>query len=370
VLTAEAIPPVLLRLLAPASVDGPAPGRRTAVQDLARWRAALPRPSTPALADRAYLREGGNCSNAGCEFESAGRRYSLWLELAEACNLDCLFCYNPWRPADSSLRGRPTLDAATLTRTVTLIMERLDIDYVTLSGGEPLLYRSLPELIALVRSRCPSIGMTTNGRSLTRRRLATLVAEGLGAISVPLHSHRPEVHDALAGGTSWASAVRALALGREAGLTVSMSCVVTARNSADVPSVVEAAGALGIGTIILNCFHRTGQGAGRTDLDIAADRFDAIVDATREQAGPGVSVVIGSPSVPGPGAPGRSRNTVNRVVVSPYGDLKLCNQSTGGVATVTEDPQGALDGILAALADGSYADYLPRIDNCSCIGTA
>jgi molybdenum cofactor biosynthesis enzyme MoaA len=289
--------------------------------------------------------------------------YTLWLELVEACNLDCVFCYNPWRPDGSPMRGRRTLSSADYVDIVSSIMSSVDVRYVTLSGGEPLLFTALDDLLATIRERaCENVGMTTNGRSLTRHRLSSLVKGGLTQISVPVHSHRPDVHNELAAGNSWKAAVRALALGIEHGIAVTLSSVVTSKNLCDILRVVDIVKYLGIRCMTLNCMHETGQGADRNDLSVSADVFGELLSRVREALEGRAQVIVGSP----PASQTSLRdNTVDRLVLSPYGDIKLCNQSYRGVLNVL-DSQDEFLSFLTALREHSYDEYVVGIDHCLC----
>ena len=70
----------------------------------------------------------------------------LWLELTNRCNLQCVHCY-----ADSG----PTAEKGTLSKAdyIGLMREafRLGCRRVQFIGGEPTLYRDLPELIRTAR---------------------------------------------------------------------------------------------------------------------------------------------------------------------------------------------------------------------------
>ncbi len=96
----------------------------------------------------------GNCSSSACNVDGRVICFALWLELAEDCNLNCVFCYNPWRPDDSQHRGRPLLKYEVLVTIVSKVLARLPIDHVTLSGGEPLLYRDLVRLTQVIKQQC------------------------------------------------------------------------------------------------------------------------------------------------------------------------------------------------------------------------
>src|ERR1700758_948872 len=86
-----------------------------------------------------------------------------------------------WLPAERLLRPDE------LIRLLRLAVTRLGIDSVRFTGGEPLLSKSLEEIIAAtarIRPR-PEIALTTNGIGLARRA-GKLAAAGLDRINVSL----------------------------------------------------------------------------------------------------------------------------------------------------------------------------------------
>jgi cyclic pyranopterin phosphate synthase len=120
----------------------------------------------------------------------------LRISLTDRCNLRCAYCMPPegldWLP-------RPTLlTDDEVVRLVRVGVERLGITEVRYTGGEPLLRRGLPDIVArtaALRPR-PEISLTTNGIGLDR--LAGALAEGgLDRINVSLDTLRPEVFRSL-----------------------------------------------------------------------------------------------------------------------------------------------------------------------------
>lgn len=111
----------------------------------------------------------------------------LRVSLTDRCNLRCTYCMPAegldWLPGDELL----TRDE--LTRLLTLAVTRLGIDSVRFTGGEPLLYRGLEDVVAVVaalRPR-PEIALTTNAVGLARRAQA-LADAGLDRVNVSLDS--------------------------------------------------------------------------------------------------------------------------------------------------------------------------------------
>jgi len=139
----------------------------------------------------------------------------LRVSLTDRCNLRCSYCMPP-----EGLDWLPTGDQLTddeLVRLLAIAVQRLGITEVRFTGGEPLLRRGLPDILArtaALRPR-PEISLTTNGIGLAR--LAEPLRDaGLDRINVSLDTldeatfvqlaKRNRLGDVLAGLTAAAAA--------------------------------------------------------------------------------------------------------------------------------------------------------------------
>ncbi|HEV3069598.1 MAG TPA: GTP 3',8-cyclase MoaA [Streptosporangiaceae bacterium] len=142
----------------------------------------------------------------------------LRVSLTDKCNLRCAYCMPAegldWLPRPALLTGDEVV------RLVRIGVERLGITEVRFTGGEPLLRRGLPAIVAhtaALRPR-PEISVTTNGIGLDR--LAGPLAEaGLDRVNVSLDTLRPEVFQELARRDRLGDVLRGLAGAAAAGLT-------------------------------------------------------------------------------------------------------------------------------------------------------
>jgi GTP 3',8-cyclase len=118
-----------------------------------------------------------------------------------------------WLPAPTLLTDDEVVRLARIG------VERLGITEIRFTGGEPLLRRGLPGIVArtaALRPR-PEISLTTNGIGLTR--LAGALAEGgLDRINVSLDTLRPDVFRSLAKRDRLDDVLAGLAAAAEAGL--------------------------------------------------------------------------------------------------------------------------------------------------------
>ena len=114
----------------------------------------------------------------------------LRVSVTDRCNLRCTYCMPEsgpgWLPTPS------LLDAREIARLARIAVERLGVERIRLTGGEPLMRRDLEEIVAAVASlrtrrtgAKPDIGLTTNGLGLDRRA-AGLRAAGLDRVNVSI----------------------------------------------------------------------------------------------------------------------------------------------------------------------------------------
>jgi len=108
---------------------------------------------------------------------------NLRVSVTDRCNLRCTYCM----PEDVTFLDRKELLSFEEIAAFVRIVAPLGIDKIRLTGGEPLLRRDLPKLVAML-SAIPGIkdvGLTTNGLLLADQAQA-LYAAGLSRINVSL----------------------------------------------------------------------------------------------------------------------------------------------------------------------------------------
>jgi len=142
----------------------------------------------------------------------------LRVSLTDRCNLRCDYCMPAegldWLPRPALLTDDE------IVRLVRIGVERLGITEVRFTGGEPLLRRGLPGIVAdtaKLRPR-PEISVTTNGIGLDR--LAGPLAEaGLDRVNVSLDTLQPAVFQQLARRDRLHDVLSGLAAAAAVGLT-------------------------------------------------------------------------------------------------------------------------------------------------------
>ncbi len=150
--------------------------------------------------------------------DSYGRVASdLRVSLTDRCNLRCSYCM----PAEG-LDWLPTEETLTddeVVRLVQIGVEQLGIREVRFTGGEPLLRRGLPDIVARTKALDPSpeVSLTTNALGLSRTA-ETLAAAGLDRVNVSLDTIRRDVFHEITRRDRLDDVVAGLAAAARAGL--------------------------------------------------------------------------------------------------------------------------------------------------------
>jgi Fe-coproporphyrin III synthase len=183
------------------------------------------------------------------------------------CNLTCVHCYS-----SSSPSSRAELDAGALVAALAELRSE-GYEVVSLSGGEPFLYRELDVLVGGAAELGYGINVVTNATVLTERRLG-VVADRLSFVAVSLDG-APATHDRIRGRDgAFAAARRGIEVLRASGVPFGITFCVTAGSLPDVPEVYELAVELGARLLNLRPLALVGRAtalADREGLD-AADR--------------------------------------------------------------------------------------------------
>ena len=107
------------------------------------------------------------------------------LSLTDACNFCCPYC----RPAEITPQSQHQLLSVDEWMTILGAFHQVGVKAIRLTGGEPLLYPHIEELLARIKQTgwFEDISMTTNG-SLLAPRAAKLKELGLNRVNISLDS--------------------------------------------------------------------------------------------------------------------------------------------------------------------------------------
>jgi MoaA/NifB/PqqE/SkfB family radical SAM enzyme len=164
------------------------------------------------------------------------------------CNQRCEFCNIPHTSNGSACR-EPTMEQVAQNLRD---LRRLGVRILDVTGGEPLLYRHVVEMLALARSLGLITSITTNG--MLYARLAEDLVGKVNALLFSLDSADPKAHDRIRGVESFHQTVGAIRLARRLGQVAYVSHVVTNEAMARLDEMVELAGRLDAILYLNPCF--------------------------------------------------------------------------------------------------------------------
>jgi mycofactocin radical SAM maturase len=149
----------------------------------------------------------------------------LTWELTYACNLACVHCL--------SSSGRRDPRELTTAECMAVIdeLERMQVFYVNIGGGEPTVRRDFWELVDYAVAHRVGVKFSTNGSRITAQRAAWLARADYVDVQVSIDGATPEVNDRIRGPGSYAAAILAMERLADAGFTgFKLSVVVTREN--------------------------------------------------------------------------------------------------------------------------------------------
>jgi MoaA/NifB/PqqE/SkfB family radical SAM enzyme len=185
-----------------------------------------------------------------------------------ACNLSCEHC----TASRFRKRGVRKLRPGDLRR-VSDEADALGLCQFCISGGEPLIFPDLDEVIAALQPDKFHLAMSTNGHFLTAEKAVHLRAVGLDKVKISLDDFSEAEHDANRNDAgAYRKAMDALFNARDAGLSVVIQTVVTHQNcrSPQLEEMARFADREGF-TVDVLVARATGAWEGRHDVLIDQD---------------------------------------------------------------------------------------------------
>lgn len=146
------------------------------------------------------------------------------ISLTEKCNLKCIYCM----PSGVKFKEMCTSNTLSLDNYKSIIknLSQVGIKKIRFTGGEPLQYTKLEELIKFTSDICKikKISITTNGIGL-KDRVKKLKENGLSSINISLDSLDHVKYKKITGGGDLNDAIEAIKKCLELNIKVKLNCV-------------------------------------------------------------------------------------------------------------------------------------------------
>ncbi len=193
--------------------------------------------------------------------------YLVAINLTSRCNLACAHCY---LDAHKRARAGDELGYDEVAGVLADLASRAPGTIVVLTGGEPLLWPRLDELVALGTELGLRVVLGTNGMLLDEARVRRLKGLGLSGVGVSIDAVSAPTHDSFRGAPgSFERACRATRLCVAHGLHAQLHFTVTRETRTDLGEVVQLAQALGASIVHFFFLVCVGRGERRMDLNPA-----------------------------------------------------------------------------------------------------
>ncbi len=246
----------------------------------------------------------------------------LTWELTYACNLACVHCLS------SSGRRDPRELSTAEAKAVIDELERLQVFYVNIGGGEPTVRSDFWELVDYAVAHKVGVKFSTNGIRLDKNAAARIAATDYVDVQISLDGATAEVNDAVRGEGSFKTALQALDNLAEAGASdFKISVVVTRHNVSQLDEFKKLADDRGA-SLRLTRLRPSGRGADTWDeLHLLPGQQRELYDWLVQHSG---EVLTGDSffhlSAYGQALPGLNLCGAGRVVclIDPVGDVYAC----------------------------------------------
>lgn len=248
----------------------------------------------------------------------------LTWELTYACNLACVHCLS------SSGKRDPRELSTQQCKDIIDELERMQVFYVNIGGGEPTVRSDFWELVDYATEHHVGVKFSTNGLRITPEVAAKLAASDYVDVQISLDGATAEVNDPIRGPGSFDMAIRALENLAAAGFSDAKISVVATRHNIDQLDDFAALASRYGATLRITRLRPSGRGADVwDDLHPTADQQVQLYDwlvANGERVLTGDSFF----HLSGLGAPGALAGLnmcgAGRVVclIDPVGDVYAC----------------------------------------------
>ncbi len=273
----------------------------------------------------------------------------LTWELTYACNLSCVHCLS------SSGRRDPRELSTAECKRVLDELERMQVFYVNIGGGEPTVRADFWELVDYATAHHVGVKFSTNGVKITPEVAGRLAASDYVDVQISLDGATAEVNDSIRGAGSFELALRAMRQLADAGFAgFKISVVMTRQNVGQLDAFRALADGFGA-QLRITRLRPSGRGADVWDkLHPTAEQQRELYDWLVAH---GDNVLTGDSFFHlagyGQALPGLNMCGAGRVVclIDPVGDVYACPfaihdaflagnvRSAGGFAAVWRDSE-------------------------------
>ena len=213
----------------------------------------------------------------------------LEFHLVTRCTCNCVFCSEAHRMRAFKDEGFDWDEAVA-------VLEKYaaeGFNHFNVTGGEPTLFKKLPELLKLAQSLGYTTYMASNGSRTKKPEYFARIAPVLDEMCFSVHGADAATHDALTGlPGSYDGLMQSFDYAAQAGLRLFYNIVAVRNNAEQIPDIVARAAKGGVEGILISNLAPEGTGLDQyTDLSVRLDQWPAIATAAKKAVA-GTSAVL------------------------------------------------------------------------------
>lgn len=289
--------------------------------------------------------------------QEARKQLSLWIEVTEACQYKCRFCYNGWRSSPPRFHRAMPLE---VVPRIADLAQRLSDDFAVsliLAGGDASAHPRFLDIVTMLSS-CAPIDIVTHGAEIDAAMLDRFSALQNVALQLSVPSPDEHRYRFLTGGGRLDRVVETALYASAAAVPLSLSAVLTNVNLEDAAPIVHFAAELNADYVVLNRFLPSGRGAHYENrFGIAQEAFARAVDDASTVGKARNVRVYASGALPGVR---RRKMESLKMTVSVDGGIRICSLADAALGTIDE----AGDALLAKYYSFWRSDQ--RLAGCFC----
>lgn len=176
----------------------------------------------------------------------------LVFEITTRCNNNCIFCYNVWIENKNYLIGE--LSTSKIVELFDKIFSEIHPGGIAITGGEPLLYKNIVEIIQYLKKYVDNLFFITNGTMLTGNKIDNLIDKGITLFDIPLISLKKEKYIKLCGKDNLDKVKAALINIKKRKVRLNVSIIITRENIGEIDDLIDFAFSFSADSIALNRF--------------------------------------------------------------------------------------------------------------------
>jgi Fe-coproporphyrin III synthase len=250
----------------------------------------------------------------------------VYLQLLYRCNFECLHCFHGER-----LKHGDAFSPDEAISFLRLMREDYDAEAVTLLGGEPFVYRDLPDVVHRAKRHLGlHVEICSNGYRI-ERRLAEIASDlDFLRISVEGIGH---TNDRIRRPGSFQAALSALRYASQLGIATGATMTITSLNIRQVVPLAQALQETGARQLKLHCLRPVGNACDHPELLVADPSAYTRMREQLRSASLGIEVILDE-DLSADGAPAACRpdsglREIERIEADPRGALTMSCKAVG-----------------------------------------